>query len=342
MSSRLADTTPKVEHGDPVRVIDRAYLSTHSDELLARGGFSPEQIAQMRADGEVADNGLMLWTTGSTGAPLLVPRTRQDILDIASRGAAPFVRRHGRAPQRVALIGGTSHTRAAMNYQFGSIQMKTIAAGDLAALEAFDPEMMSCFPSAGRAFFFERRPDLPSLKMIKFAGETVLASDVRRVFEVFPDVLLVDQFGSTEMPVLAIKVYAPDGAPTEFVLETRRFSFLLAARDGWQPIVARDNFRPLLFPIEDYYDTGDEGRFVDGRLLEVRRRGDPVTPYRELLEALMDAGATQLQLDPTARVIRYQGTVAGPAFTWQGTRYELEREPPRRLRSGKAPLVLAS
>ena len=79
------------------------------------------------------------------------------------------------------------------------------------------------------------------LKTIKLGGEKVLRADIDKIAAAWPEALIVEQLGSTEMPAVAIGSYR-NGQRCGLELQTERFSFLLEDTPDWQPLIVRDDF----------------------------------------------------------------------------------------------------
>lgn len=288
------------------RILRKADLVERYDEILARG-LDAEQLVHWRAHGTFGTDVLVQSTSGSSGgAPLLIPRTRADALDLFARLLRPYLARFGEVPARVALLGGISHTEAALKLRVGSTVIGSYELAQLDEILALDPEVVSCYPSVLRELLTHGAGAFPSLRAIKLGGEKILPSDLEKTFRAFPDVLVVEQFGSAEMPGVGIGVHTPAGSEG-LVLQRERFDVLLRADEDWQPLVVRDRFAGLLFPIDAFYDTGDEIRVRNDRVIEVRRIDDPVNALYPHLDALLRAGVTVCQIDLERGVLRYEG-----------------------------------
>lgn len=226
-------------------------------------------------------------SSGSSGRPpRVVRRTLDDILDIHARVLGAWSERYPEPPVRVALLGGISHAQAAMNLRLRGTRFVSFSLDAREALRAYEPDFISCYPSVLRDLL--EWPDFPGLKAVKVGGEHLLPSDVKKLSRRYPNCLLIEQLGSTEMPCLAI------GAPGKLRLQRDRYSFRLAPHEDWQPLVARDEFPTSR---TDFVDTGDEVRVRADQVLQVRRKDDPAFPYLGLLDALLSAGCTQVQLN---------------------------------------------
>lgn len=323
----------------PPTIVRKEDLVAHYDEIVARG-LDAEQLAHWRAHGTFGGDVLVQSTSGSSGAaPLLIPRTRADAFDLFSRLLRPYLARFGAVPARVALIGGISHTEAALKMRVGGTVIGSYELAQLDEIVALDPEVISCYPSVLRELLMRAAGAFPSLRGIKLGGEKILRSDLEKAFRAFADVLLVEQLGSAEMPGVAIGVHTPEGSEG-LVLQRERFDFLLREDDDWQPLVVRDRFAGLLFPIDAFYDTRDEVRVRNDRIVEVRRSEDPANALYPHLDGLLRDGVTLCQIDLEAGVLRYEGEPpnGGAAVRLNGLELRLERGGLRRLpRSNKMP-----
>jgi len=290
----------------PVVLDRRALAGRLADAVRARG-----------PDGD-AD---VVWqvSSGTSEVPIRVPRARADIEDTFARVARPFVREFGRLPARVALLGGVSHEAVAADGAIGSVVLRSFTVVDaldergIAALDAFSPEAVSCYPSVARELVDAPGLVLARLLAIKLGGERVFAADVERLSRRFPGSLLIEQYGSTEAPAVALRVHRGGRRSERFELETGRFSFLLAPGDGWRPLVVRDGCPHAPAALRAFYDTGDEVLVRAGQVVDVRRRGDPAAQYFELADALLAQGCRQVRVDPHRGRLEYTGDVRLPA-----------------------------
>ncbi len=324
-----------------LRVWHKADLIREYEEILGRGPLSTADRNQLLQGGGAPPGVIVQASSGSTQAPLLIPRSQSDVADIARRVAALYVVRVGAPPARTALIGGISHAEATLKLQTADMQMESFAPDQLAAIESFQPQAISCYPSVVRELIADGLK-APALRCIKLGGEPVLPADLRKIFAAFPDLFVIEQFGSTEMPAVALRCITATDLNPPFELQTGRFTFLEGARDGWQPVVVRDDFPDLLFPIGGFYDTGDEFLWRSGRVYFARRRSEPGIPYLDQLSAFLDEGNDTVQLDPAHGIVRVTGRSASSgALRFQDLELKVLNERPIRLKpSNKAPLVL--
>ena len=320
-------------------ILRKADLVARYEEILARG-LAAEQLAHWQRHGTFSADVLVQSTSGSSGgAPLLIPRTRADVFNLYSRLLKPYLERFGSIPERVALLGGISHTEAALKLRVGNTVIGSYELAQLDEIIALDPEVISCYPSVLRELLLRAPNAFPSLRAIKLGGEKILPSDLEKAFRTFPDVIVAEQFGSAEMPGVAIGVHTPEGSDG-LVLQRERFDFLLRDDEDWQPLVVRDRFEGLLFPIDAFYDTRDEIRVRNERIIEVRRIEDPANALYPHLDALLRDGVALCQIDLDCGVLRYEGELPAGSETvsLNGLRLRPERGGLRRLpRSNKMP-----
>lgn len=288
----------------------------------------------------------MLQTSGgSTGKPLLWARTQADLEDIYHRVARKVTTLTGSPPVRVALVGGVSHTQAALHWKMDAVEVRSFDHTDTKQLEPFAPDLLSCYPSIARDLFLGPSSlAIPSLRILKLGGERVYRADITRLHGVLPKVPVLEQFGSTEIPALAFRSHLNGMFQSDFLLETDRFEahFDLSS-DGWQDVLVSDTFPDLACPLEGAYAMGDQALVRRGTVIDFRRHADPALKYAEMAESLFSQGAVNLQIDPARRAIHYCGDANLPSeMTWEGEPYRLERKDtlPRAAGSNKLPLVL--
>lgn len=281
-------------------------------------------------------------SSGTTGEPFLISRTPADIMNIMQRVLSSYVTHYAAPPKNVALMGGISHTEAALNLKLSNIKIQSFSIDQLNELQDFVPEVISAYPSIIREILSTPKLEFPSLKAIKLGGEPLFATDINKIFDRFPNIIIIEQYGSTEMPALALRVFKPNDREPRFELETERFEFLVQAHDNWQSIIVKDNFKESLFNIDAFYDTGDEGIFINNQLVKLRRRNNQHEPYLSTIEALLKQGCVNVQLLLKAKQLRYSSTVDLHArIEIGGDVYQCVQEPLQRLpQSNKLPLVL--
>jgi phenylacetate-coenzyme A ligase PaaK-like adenylate-forming protein len=244
-------------------VLTKQDLRERYDELLT-AGLSPVQLVHYQRHGCFDDAVILQSTSGSTSAPLVLPRNEADMRDIGARITRPHVEAWGQAPERIALLGGISHTQA-LKLRMEGAEMRSFELAHADELMAFSPDFLSCYPSIARELMSRHDRDFPDLKTLKLGGERVLDVDVAKIHAVWPHVLIVEQLGSTEVPAVAIGVIE-NGVRRGLELQTERFSFQLFQTTDWQPLIVKDRFPNRMFPIDGFYDTGDEVRLAAGRI----------------------------------------------------------------------------
>lgn len=324
-------------------MITKETLIERYEQILARGCLSP--AAQERLNrGEPVEGIVVQQSGGSSGKPpLRLPRTQAEMHWLATKLLARYLTQHGEPPKRIALVGGISHTEATQRVDLeGPLQVRDFAGDAFAALDAFDPEVISMYPSFAREIVADRAIRLGRLKAIKLGGEPILRSDLVKLRGRFGDIGIVEQFGSTEMPGLAFRTHGP-GPDTGYELSSDRYDFDFQLHHGWQPLLVRDRFPERAFPIDDWFDTGDEVRVRDGTICEVRRRNDPVVDLSRPIDRLLHDGCINVQvLLPESLLLCAPGTSAIPSTITIGS-FKLKtriEQPYRLVDSNKMPLLV--
>lgn len=323
-----------------MKILSRQDLLSQYSEILARG-LSSAQLEEFHRTGQFGPKVIVQSSSGSSGGAILrIPRTPMDIAEVFARTLVPYLQVFPRPPLRIAMIGGVSHTEAALKMDMGGIGFCSFHQTQLAEIEAFDPEVISCYPHIARELYRNPSLKLSSLKAFKLGGEQVLDTDLVLLKERFPGIAIFEQVGSTEMPALAIGVREV-GQPRKLPLQKKRFSFLSGYAEDWRPLVAQDNLPGLLFPIGAFYDTGDEALYDNDFLYDLRRRGDPDLEFLPLQEELIREGATNSQLDRATGTIHVQGSFTASEKTFRGTTYRVATGPLiKSARSNKLKFVL--
>lgn len=324
-----------------VKSVDKQYLRDHARDILLRGPLTPALIDRFLADGTVDDPDVVIQvSSGSTGRPLLIPRTRRDVGDIARRVWTPLVERFGRPPARIALIGGISHSQAAMKLDLGEISIRSFEPGAIADLVDFDPVVISCYPSIVRELLRDLPVAMPGLSAFKLGGERIFQADLDKIFCRFPGTVVIEQFGSTEVPAVAVRVLE-EGKQPPYQLQPERFQYEIAEGDGWHPLLVKDQFEGLLFPIGAFYETGDEVLVEGMDIVEVRRIGDKNAEYYSAAELLLAGdGCINIQFRPDRREVIFAGSHAPHHVDVNEMQYRvIEGEPVRIKPSNKLPLV---
>jgi hypothetical protein len=231
----------------------------------------------------------------SRGTILRIPRRVTDIQDIFARTLVPYCRVFGHAPARIAMLGGSSHAEAALKFRLESTAFDSFGRGEGARLMAFNPEVISCYPSIARELAADAKLVFPALRAFKLGGEQLFPTDLAKLRNRFGDVAIFEQVGSTEMPCLAIGLREIN-SPRSLPLQTQRFRFRLGQTRDWQRLIVRDEFPDLLYPFDDFYDTEDEVKTDGTNLFDIRRANDPATAYFGLQDELLAKGATNVQI----------------------------------------------
>lgn len=287
-----------------LQVLSKKDLQDRYDQILAKSGLTREQI-QCPSEEIILQS-----SSGVTGEPFLIPRSREDVLDILERCFfAHYRRKYGTLPQRVAMFGGISHAQAALKLKIHGIDIRSFSLEEVDLLDTFEPDMLSAYPSIFRELIEEPSIRLSQLKAVKLGGERIFPADLHKIAERFPGISVMEQLGSTEMPGIATKCHENGVLSTPYILEKGRFSFLFETRDGWQDLIVRDHFPKQLFPIDGFYFIGDEALVVDSRILDVRRKGDVAFNYYPYTDDLLRMGCTNVQWDLANKVLFYSGRI---------------------------------
>lgn len=323
--------------------ITKATLLARYEQILARGCLDASQRRRVLR-GEPVEGIVIQQSGGSSGStPLQLPRTRAEMNWLGGTLLSRYFRHHGRLPQRVAFVGGISHMAATHRARIDlPMEVESFTGGELMALDAFDPQVISMYPSFARTLVADPRLRLASLDAVKLGGEPLLPSDLLGLRRRFGAIVVVEQLGSTEMPAVALRTHGP-GPDTGYQLSTDRYDFAFQEHDGWQPLVVRDRFPDRAFPLDGWYDTGDEVQVVGGSIGVLRRRGDPSFVLRGELDALLADGCVNVQILPReAQLLCSPGSSPpGPSVTLGGRTLAVRIEPPYRLvDSNKLPLWL--
>ncbi|GAA5066309.1 hypothetical protein N0B44_03960 [Roseibacterium beibuensis] len=308
---------------------------------MTRVGFAATcAMAMSRFRG---DPGVVLQTSsGSSGPALVLPRRAADVANTFSRVARHYVARFGEAPRRVALIGGISHQATSEGVDLAGIAIRSFDPEDREGLEGFSPDAISIYPNLMRRLLADDIENLTDLRAIKLGGERVFPSDVARISAMGRDLQILEQFGSTEMPAVALRDHCGGRFCKKFSLSLDRFTFAGASDDGWRPLIVRDNFDGLLADPGGYYDTGDEALWQNGSVIDIRRRGDPANAFFEAAEMLLDTGAVNVQFNNATEEVSVESDVPQPASVEVGGRPYRVRTVERIVRapSNKLPLLI--
>jgi hypothetical protein len=312
-------------------------------EILERGRMTPDQRKRFEAGHQVP--GIVVQQSGGSGGgkPLRIPRTRREIVWLGHQLLEHHARVHGAAPTRVAFLGGISHLEATQRIELESgVEIRNFEDGEFKALDAFAPEMVSTYPSYARELVADRSLELGSLKTLKLGGESILPSDLQKIFARFARIVVLEQYGSTEMPALAWRVYR-SASDSGYQFNAERYDMRDQKTVDWQPLIVRDSFPDRAFPIDEWFEMDDEVRVQGGVIQEVRRRGDLAWPLRFDLDTLLRQGCVQVQIllnEGVARVDPRSDWIPAP-IELGGSPYRVRGDWPMRLRqSNKLPLVV--
>jgi hypothetical protein len=316
-----------------VKILSRQNLLEQYYEILARN-FDSIALAEIRATGNYGPSVIVQTSSGTSGNHVLrLPRSKSDIADIFQRTLVPYLELFQKPPKRIAMLGGISHTEAALKMDLGGIQFRSFLLEELAELEAFEPEVISCYPNLARELYRNPHFRFPSLKAFKLGGEQVLQADLEQIEIRFGKVAVFEQVGSTEMPALAIGLRTA-GTERKLRLQTRRFSFAPGSSDVLRPLVVKDNFPQLLFSPGEYYDTGDLAVLNDAYLFDLRRAGSDEFKFWDAQNSLIRAGATNMQFDLERETVRVEasGEMSFPeSVEAGGNRFQIQRGPISRV-----------
>jgi hypothetical protein len=322
-----------------VAIWTKAELRQHYDALL-EAGLSAEQMSYYRRHGRFGDQVIATSTSGSSGRPLVLPRSIEDGSDIGARMSKPHTILWGRPPQRLALLGGISHMEGALKIRFDGMELCSFELADVEALIDYAPDFISCYPSIVRELLARHVGVFATVKTIKLGGERVLDTDIAKIHAALPGRLIVEQLGSTEMPAVAVGA-SRQGETRRLELQRQRFAFLLEDTLAWQPLITRDLFPGRLLPFDAWYDAGDEVRLQDGYIVGVRRRDDPANAYVQGMEQLLVDGCVNVQIDRASRTVYCDGEIRGERVGFNGDEYRMVAGQMKRLKdSNKLPLLI--
>ena len=190
----------------------RQDLETRYQEILAKG-LTPSQKFHFDRSGEFSADIVVQSSGGSSGRPVLrIPRSRSDIFSLYQIVLSAYESVYRVPAQRVALLGGVSHSQAALKFTAGGTQFESFSLDQKEAVEDFCPDFLSCYPSIARELAADPSVRLPHLKAIKLGGEHVFPSDLSSLMTRFPGICVIEQVGSTEMPGMA-EFLSGDRAP---------------------------------------------------------------------------------------------------------------------------------
>ncbi|TGN01325.1 hypothetical protein [Leptospira yasudae] len=323
--------------------VGKDYIKQEYLNILQNGKLTESEIESFLRKKTIGEDVIIQASSGSTSEPLLIPRSKADVADIAKRVIRPYVELYQSYPERIALFGGISHTEAAVKLQMGAISMRSFQLDEVDQLDGFDPHVISCYPSVVRELIDDSSVSLSNLKAIKLGGERIYLSDIKKIFRRFPGIFLIEQYGSTEMPAVALRTFTNAEDESVYVLQKERFAFQIPLeKDGWHPLIVQDNFPDLLFPIGKFYDMGDDVFCKSGKILDVRRRGDRSFDFRDEVEQLLNLGLTNVQISTEQARVFYSGDSANiGSYPIKGKKYSLLKQKLNRIHpSNKLPVLV--
>ncbi len=287
-------------------------------------------------------------SSGSCNEPLLIPRYYNDLADVINRFLGYYVRYFGKQPQKVAMLGGISHIKAASSIKIDGTQIQFFDFLEVPKILDWKPEIITCYPSILREMLYKYGTELNFLKAIKVGGEKLFPADCDNTFKLLPDILIIEQYGSTELPALAFRNITQDNFQSSksqitipFELQEKRFSYLNIHKEGWHPLIAKDNFPELLFKIEDYYDTGDEAFWIEYKPVDFRRRNIIENDYCDSINHLLIENFINLQLDLENRFIITEYFNSESVFEINNMSFLIKNEQLTRISpSNKLPLIV--
>lgn len=325
------------------KIISKKDLTQKYDFLLQQA-LTKEEYCLFKKTKTFPERFIVQTSSGSSGLePLRIPRTLPDIKDIFARISQPFINIYQSLPQRIALLGGASHAETALKFQIGTTKIQTFTIDQWEALKEFNPDFISCYPSIIREIIQGAKNHLPQVQAIKLGGEKIYPSDLEKIWQQYPQIPVIEQIGSTEMPALAIGCYKPGESSTGAVLQSQRFSFLLTETSDWQPLIVKDDFLDLAFRWDEFYDTGDEVRVQNQQILEIQRREDPANLYYPKVDQILKQGYFNIQIDRQQKAIYHNSKTALPdKLSLCNESYVFQKRHLKRLKdSNKLPLLFS-
>ena len=221
------------------------------------------------------------------------------------------------------MLGGISHLSAASTLSISRVQLASFDRDDMVSgLEAFRPEIISCYPNILRELMKRGSLERLPLLAIKLGGEPVLQCDLDLIFGCWPDLLVVEQFGSTEMPATLLRLHLR-GSNDPFALQGARYDYHFTEQEGWQPLLVRDRHPLSPLALDDFYDTGDEVYLYSGEIRDVRRRGCPSYPYRALASTLLPI-CVNMQIELENARIWHSGGRLPSLVDFQGKQFQTQ------------------
>lgn len=326
----------------PSPLFTKEDLRAQYDTFLARGSFTDEERRTFLAGGDLP-NVFVNQTSGSTGAPpLRIPRCWSETEWLGRRQFGFYVAHVGALPSRVVFMGGVLHAQAQQKVKHDAFTIKNFDHDDRRGLDAFDPDYLSVYPSLARELVADTSIRFGSLRAIKLGGEPVLPSDREKIFARFPGLVIIEQYGSTEMLAIAWRVITRT-SDSGYIVSDERYELHVEDAPGWQPLVVRDTWPDRAFRVDGWFAMDDEARYEGGKLVEVRRQGDGAYAVREEADDLLRRGAIGVQFLPVEKTILCHATAPLPdtVATEDGTVWRVVRRRPHRLRNSfKVPLWL--
>jgi len=330
-----------------MKILNRKLLQDEYNSILSESGLKKLGTGFKGLDLEKTL--VVQSTSGSQGHPLLIPRLIDDVTDIALRVLKHYKSHFDEYPTKIGMIGGISHVEAATSLNVGRINIRHFDQDSFEDLLNWQPEVITCYPSVLRELIFLYGSNLKFVKAVKVGGEKLFPSDCERIFRISPGALVIEQYGSTELPALAIRSFSQASFKYEgiqiqkaFTLQKERFTFLEIPDSGWKPIIAKDNFSNLAFKLREYYDIGDEGYWKSGDLYDVRRATEPEFMYWETIERFLKMGFINAQISLSNSQITVHGDIqCNSELDIEGKIFSVKRGQVVRLtNSKKVPLVI--
>ncbi len=294
-------------------VYNKQALIANYETLLQQGLYKGLRADELLTKARLDKSIIIQKTSGSKDQPIYIPRTASDMRDIVLRVLQPYFDHYQDYPARVALTGGVSHTEVALKITIENIKLWDFKLSQLPELDQYDPELLSCYPSVMRELINNKNLKFKSLKAIKLGGEPIFPSDIQKILKRFPGILIIEQYGSTEMPAIALRTFTQSQQNNPYLLQSERFEFLNFEGEGWQPIIVKDHFKELIMPIDRFYDTGDEGLLENNKLMAVRRKNDLLNSYYQDVQQLLVEGCENIQIHLKTKTVNYEAVVDFPA-----------------------------
>lgn len=322
-------------------IIDRDSLEENYLSYLS--GMSDIERDEFVAS-KTSPKGIILQaSSGSSGKnPILIPRSIKDIFDIHTRIINSYLSCYSTPPRKIALLGGVSHAQAAIKMKIKNTEIISFSLKDTKRINEFNPDVISCYPSIARELIEINDFELSNLKGIKLGGERLLDTDLKKLKRRFPNIIILEQYGSTEMPAIAIGCY-PNFKKNGMLIQKERFEMQELTKSCYKPIIVKDHFDDLIFRIPSFYNTLDEATGTKTHIFEVRRTGSLETNYYSLMEDLLEAGCINIQIDQLRNEIHYQGSMTQRNISFNDISYKLVEKSLERIpSSNKLPLFKTS